>query len=79
MFNYTTTDRPRIFTTPAGSAMGLFKTWMMNYMAAMAEYSGQAMKRELGAAGLANCRHGGCGWSGCHAAVLDRRWIARLH
>ena len=44
MFNYTTTDRPRIFTTPAGSAMGLFKTWMMNYMAAMAEYSGQAMK-----------------------------------
>jgi hypothetical protein len=44
MFNYTTADRPRIFTTPAGSAVGLFKTWMMNYMAMMLEYSGQAVK-----------------------------------
>jgi hypothetical protein len=44
MFNYTTADRPRIFTTPAGSMMGLFKTWMANYMAAMFEYSGQAVK-----------------------------------
>ena len=44
MFNYTTADRPRIFTTPIGSAAGLFKTWMMNYMAAMLEYSGQALK-----------------------------------
>jgi hypothetical protein len=44
MFGYTTADRPRIFTTPAGSAVGLFKTWMMNYMAMMLEYSGQAVK-----------------------------------
>lgn len=44
MFMYSASDRPRIFTTPIGSALGLFKTWMMNYMAAMLEYSGQAVK-----------------------------------
>ena len=44
MFSYTTADRPRIFTTPLGSAAGLFKTWMMNYMTAMLEYTGQAAK-----------------------------------
>src|SRR5436190_806846 len=44
MYNYTTADRPRIFTGPFGSSMGLFKTWMANYMAAMLEYSGQALK-----------------------------------
>lgn len=44
MFLYSSADRPRIFTTPAGSAMGLFKTWMMNYMALMMEYSGQAVR-----------------------------------
>lgn len=47
MFLYTAADRPRIFTTPAGSAMGLFKTWMMNYMASMVEYSGQALKGNI--------------------------------
>jgi hypothetical protein len=44
MFGYTTADRPRIFTTPLGSAAGLFKTWMMNYMMAMLEYTGQALQ-----------------------------------
>lgn len=44
MFLYSAADRPKIFTSPVGSAMGLFKTWMMNYLAAMLEYSGQAVK-----------------------------------
>lgn len=44
MYLYSAADRPRIFTTPAGSALGLFKTWQMNYMASMLEYSGQAVK-----------------------------------
>lgn len=47
MFLYSSADRPRVFTTPAGSAMGLFKTWMMNYMANMLEYSGQAVKGNI--------------------------------
>lgn len=47
MFLYSQADRPRIFTTPAGSAMGLFKTWMMNYIANMMEYSGQALKGNI--------------------------------
>lgn len=41
---YGTADRPRMFTTPAGSAFGLFKNWMTNYVAAMLEYTGQAYK-----------------------------------
>jgi len=47
MFLYSTADRPRIFTSPIGSALGLFKTWMMNYMAMMVEYSGQAVKGNI--------------------------------
>jgi hypothetical protein len=39
MFSYTAADKPRIFNTPAGSMMGLFKNWMFNYMALMGQYS----------------------------------------
>lgn len=42
MYLYSAADKPRIFTTPAGSALGLFKNWMFNYMASMGEYTGQA-------------------------------------
>ncbi len=42
MYLYSAADKPRIFTTPAGSAMGLFKNWMFNYMASMGEYTSQA-------------------------------------
>ncbi|TXH14992.1 MAG: hypothetical protein E6R03_08140 [Hyphomicrobiaceae bacterium] len=41
MYLYAATDKPRIFTTPAGSALGLFKNWMFNYMASMGEYTAQ--------------------------------------
>jgi hypothetical protein len=44
MFLYSTADRPRIFTTPAGSTFGLFKNWMMNYMYSMLEYAGEATR-----------------------------------
>lgn len=44
MFLYNVADRPRIFTTPAGSFLGLFKNWMMNYVGMMVEYSGEAMR-----------------------------------
>lgn len=47
-FNYTTVDRPTIFTTPLGSLAGTFKTWMFHYMANMAKYAtGAAENREL--------------------------------
>jgi len=39
-FNYSTVDRPTIFTTPVGSLMGTFKTWSFHYMANMAKYAG---------------------------------------
>lgn len=39
-FNYTTFDRPTVFTTPMGSLMGTFKTWMFHYMVNMAKYAG---------------------------------------
>lgn len=41
MYLYSAADKPRIFTTPAGSLMGLFKNWMFNFMASMGEYTGQ--------------------------------------
>jgi hypothetical protein len=44
MYLYSAADRPRIFTTPAGSAFGVFKNWMMHYMASMVEYSGEALR-----------------------------------
>ena len=42
MYLYSASDKPRIFTTPAGSALGLFKNWMFNYISTMGEYTGQA-------------------------------------
>lgn len=41
MYLYSAADKPRIFTTPAGSLMGLFKNWMFNYMSSMGEYTAQ--------------------------------------
>lgn len=43
MFSYTAADKPRIFNTPAGSLMGLFKNWMFNYMAMMGQYSKEGL------------------------------------
>jgi len=45
MFRYGMEARPRIFTTPAGSALGLFKNWMMHYMGIMADYTGEGVLR----------------------------------
>lgn len=45
MFLYTSADRPRVFTTPAGSAFGLFKNWMANYTGTMLEYMGEGVMR----------------------------------
>jgi hypothetical protein len=39
MYLYNAADKPRVFTTPAGSLMGLFKNWMFNYMASMGQYT----------------------------------------
>jgi len=39
MFLYSAADKPRVFTTPAGSLMGLFKNWMFNYMAQFGQYT----------------------------------------
>lgn len=47
-FNYSTVDRPTIFTTPVGSLLGTFKTWSFHYMASMAKYAGAAQEgREM--------------------------------
>jgi hypothetical protein len=45
MYLYSAADKPRIFTTPIGSAMGLFKNWMFNYMASMGEYTAEGFLR----------------------------------
>lgn len=45
MYLYTSADRPRVFTTPAGSAMGLFKNWLFHYMASMGEYAAEGFTR----------------------------------
>jgi hypothetical protein len=38
-YMYSSADRPLMFTTPIGSALGLFKTWQMNFIYTMAEYA----------------------------------------
>lgn len=38
-YMYGASDRPLMFTTPIGSALGLFKTWQMNYIYTMAQYA----------------------------------------
>lgn len=44
MFGYGTEDRARIFTTPGGSMLGLFKNWMMHYMGMMLDYTGLGLR-----------------------------------
>lgn len=44
-FLYSTADRANIITGPIGSALGLFKNWMMHYIGWMAEYAGEAVFR----------------------------------
>lgn len=39
MYLYSAADKPRIFTTPAGSLLGLFKNWMFHFMASMGEFT----------------------------------------
>lgn len=46
-FNYSTVDRPTVFTTPLGSLAGTFKTWMFHYMANMAKYASEAGQGNL--------------------------------
>jgi hypothetical protein len=43
MYLYNAADKPRVFTTPAGSMMGLFKNWMFNYMASMGQYTHEGL------------------------------------
>jgi len=45
MYLYSSADRPRVFTTPAGSAMGLFKNWLFHYMASMGEYTAEGFTK----------------------------------
>ena len=41
MYNYSTADRPRVFTGPLGSVFGQFKTWTSHYLANMLEYASE--------------------------------------
>ena len=45
MYAYTAADRAKIFTTPLGSSLGLFKNWMMHYIASMGEYTAEGFMR----------------------------------
>ena len=45
MFRYGMDARPRLFTTPAGSALGLFKNWMMHYVGTMLDYTAEGAVR----------------------------------
>lgn len=44
-FLYSTGDRASIITGPMGSAVGLFKNWIMHYIGWMAEYTGEGVLR----------------------------------
>lgn len=44
---YSSSDRPLVFTSPLGSSMGLFKNWMMNYMAATVEYANMGLSQNV--------------------------------
>lgn len=41
MYQYSTADRPRIFTGPLGSSVGLFKNWMFHNFADFSQYGGE--------------------------------------
>lgn len=45
MYLYSAADRPKVFTTPAGSLMGLFKNWMFHYLSSMGEYTAQGFTK----------------------------------
>lgn len=45
MYLYSAADRPRVFTTPAGSAAGLFKNWLFHYMSSMGEYTAEGFTK----------------------------------
>lgn len=45
MFRYGMDARPRLFTTPAGSMLGLFKNWQMHYVGMMLDYTGEGVMR----------------------------------
>lgn len=44
MYGYAQSDRPRMFTGPAGMVFGLFKNWMFHYLADFGMYSKEAMR-----------------------------------
>jgi len=44
MYMYAASDRPKIFTTPLGSSMGLFKNWLFHFMGATLEYTGEGLR-----------------------------------
>ena len=44
-FLYSTGDRANIITGPVGSALGLFKNWIMHYIGWMAAYTNEGMLR----------------------------------
>lgn len=45
MYRYGMESRPRAFTTPLGSGLGLFKNWMLNYMGQMLDYTAEGAMR----------------------------------
>jgi len=45
MYRYGMDARPRLFTTPAGSMLGLFKNWMMHYVGTMLDYTAEGALR----------------------------------
>jgi hypothetical protein len=44
MYGFSQADRPRVFTGPAGMALGLFKNWMFHYLADFGMYSREALR-----------------------------------
>ena len=44
MYGYSQADRPRLFTGPAGMALGLFKNWMFHYLADWGMYGREALR-----------------------------------
>jgi hypothetical protein len=44
MYGFSQADRPRVFTGPAGMAVGLFKNWMFHYLADFGMYGREALR-----------------------------------
>lgn len=64
MFSYRMVDRAAAFQGPFGSMLGLFKTWMTNYIAWTAEYAGNIKHGGMGALAQANLYTGMIGGVG---------------